>query len=135
MNAKIIRVERSIEGIFGVLKLEYRCFCVTIENEELSIPDGEYVCYRYQSPKNGEVWELQDVPGRTHIQIHPANEAYQLLGCIAVGQYFDKLRGNRAILNSGNTFEQFMKVTKQANRLDLTIDSYRDLSRFKGNAL
>ena len=151
MNAEIIRVERSDEGIFGVLKLEGRCFCVTLElpwysnkstsdtpndsSDISSIPDGTYICYRVQSPSRGEVWQLQDVPNRQHVLIHAGNTVKDTLGCILVAQYFGKLQGNRAVLNSGTTFSQFMDVTKQVNRLDLMIDSYRDLSHFIGNVL
>lgn len=143
MNAEIIRVERSNEGIFGVLKLEGRCFCVTLElpwysnkstsdtpndpSDISSIPDGTYTCYRVQSPSRGEVWQLQDVPNRQHVLIHAGNTVKDTMGCILVAQYFGKLQGNRAILNSGDTFEKFMDVTRQVNRLDLTIDSYRYL--------
>ena len=147
MKAEIIRVEQGDDGTFGVLKLEGKCFCVTLElpwydidNDGYSdknvscIPDGKYICYRYQSPTHGEVWEIQDVPKRTRVQIHAGNTVKDTLGCILVAQHFSKLQGNRAILNSGNTFKQFMLATKQANRLDLTIDLYRDLSRFVGNA-
>ena len=142
MDAHIIRIERGDEGIFGVLKLEGRCFCVTLElpwydnqNDISAIPDGTYTCYRFQSPTHGLVWELQAVPNRMYVQIHAGNTVKDTLGCILVAQYFGKLQGNRAILNSGNTFEQFMNVTKQSNQLNLIIDSYVDLSRITGHAL
>jgi hypothetical protein len=70
-----------------------------------------------------------------YVQIHAGNTVKDTLGCILVAQYFGKLQGNRAILNSGNTFEQFMNVTKQSNQLNLIIDSYVDLSRITGHAL
>lgn len=142
MNVQINRLERAEDGIYGVLKLEWRCFCVTLElpwydNQEniSAIPDGEYICYRFQSPSRGEVWELQNLPNRKHVQIHAGNTVKDTLGCILVAQYFGKLQGNRAILNSGKTFNEFMEATRQANRLDLTIDSYIDLSKFRGHAL
>jgi hypothetical protein len=142
MNAEIIRVEQSNEGIFGVLKLEGRCFCVTLElpwvnnqNEISAIPKGEYTCYRVQSPSQGEVWQLQNVPNRKHVLIHAGNTTRDTLGCILVAQFFGKLQGNRAVLNSGTTFNQFMEVTRQVNRLDLTIDSYRELSKLKVDSL
>jgi hypothetical protein len=140
--AEIIRVEQGDDGILGVLKLEGRCFCVTLElpwydnqNDISAIPNSTYTCYRFQSPKHGEVWVLMDVPNRTHVQIHAGNTTKDTLGCILVAQYFGKLQGNRTIQNSGKTFEQFMDVTRQANRLELKIDSYRDLSKFEGYAL
>jgi len=49
------------------------------------IPDGVYPWQKYNSPTKGKVILLQDVPGRTNIEIHIANYVRQLLGCIAVG--------------------------------------------------
>lgn len=129
MKADIIRVENNpVEGTFGVVLLEGRVFCVCLEEtqKEISydshIPAGNYICERYLSPtKHIEVWELQHVQNRTHIQIHAGNTLDDTLGCILLGQYFDKLRGNRAVLNSGSTFEKFMQVTRNADRLNLTI--------------
>lgn len=55
------------------------------------IPVGDYVATIYASPKHGQVYMLQDVFGRSAIEIHAANFAgdealgwkSELLGCIA----------------------------------------------------
>jgi len=52
---------------------------------ESCIPDGEYRMRPYSSAKYPNVWEVCDVPGRTHILIHAANYSHQLAGCIAPG--------------------------------------------------
>lgn len=52
---------------------------------ESCIPDGEYALNPYSSAKYPDVWQVANVPGRTHILIHPANYAHQLAGCIAPG--------------------------------------------------
>ena len=52
---------------------------------ESCIPDGEYALRPYSSPKYPHVWEVCDVPGRTHILIHVANKPEELAGCIAPG--------------------------------------------------
>ena len=49
------------------------------------IPSGVYKAFRRASERNGNVIELNDVPGRTFIQIHIGNTADDLSGCIAVG--------------------------------------------------
>jgi len=49
------------------------------------IPPGKYHAFVRKDGKNGKCIELRDVPGRTHIQIHVANWAWQLQGCIGVG--------------------------------------------------
>jgi len=129
MKVDIIRVERNpVEGTFSVLLLEGRVFCVALEETQKttpydsSIPAGNYTCERFLSPtKHIEVWELQHVQNRTHVQIHAGNTLDDTLGCILLGQYFDKLRDNRAVLNSGKTFKKFMQVTRNADKLNLTI--------------
>lgn len=59
-----------------------------------SIPAGEYLCKWQWSPKwKRDVYHLQDVPGRTVIEIHPANHFgdtalglhAEVDGCIALG--------------------------------------------------
>lgn len=49
------------------------------------IPEGLYNVERVKSPKFGDVWEVKDVTGRTHILFHSANRAKELQGCIAPG--------------------------------------------------
>lgn len=52
---------------------------------ESCIPDGEYSMNSYSSETYPNVWQIANVPGRTHILIHAANYADQLAGCIAPG--------------------------------------------------
>lgn len=57
------------------------------------IEPGAFVCVLSTHPREGVCYELQNVPGRTAILIHPANVMEQLLGCIALGMSpssFDK---------------------------------------------
>lgn len=78
-------------GTNGTLYLGDRILCHTIElpwrqnrHEVSCILEGTYGLYRGQFPKNGDQIGLADVPGRTAILIHPANDALrQLQGCIA----------------------------------------------------
>ena len=58
----------------------------TIERPECSanpcIPEGRYLFERDLTGRH-QWWKILDVEGRTNIEIHPANRADQLLGCIA----------------------------------------------------
>ncbi len=128
MRIDIVRVEKSVDGMFGVLLIEKRAFCNTFEDiwdnnaYGTGIPNGNYTATKYYSPsKKIEVWQLNDVPDRNNIQIHAGNTLNDTLGCILIGQSWDKLRGNRAILNSGDTFTKFMQVTRNEKRLDINI--------------
>ena len=50
------------------------------------------------------VWELQNVPGRACIQIHVANKASELRGCIAPGLSINSTRD--AVLSSVLAFNK-----------------------------
>ncbi len=58
------------------------------------------------SPKHGHVWVATNVPGRSEIEVHNANLAKQLLGCIGVGNSFGTLDGLPAVLNSVDTLNR-----------------------------
>lgn len=65
-----------------------------------AIPLGRYELELYNSPKFGWVPLFKDVPGFSYIEIHGANNAEQLLGCIAVGEHrtIDGVAGCRGVL-------------------------------------
>lgn len=125
---EIIRLEETTEGTFGVLKIDKRVFCVTLEPEdklnksnESSIPAQQYMCQRATSPSHGETFRVKDVPERYGILFHKGNTETDTAGCILLGQYTDKLRGNRAIKNSGDTFKAFMLELEGEGFVHLTI--------------
>jgi hypothetical protein len=72
--------------------------CSTLEDEDrrlekgndkvpgrTAMPLGRYELELYDSPKHGTVPLFLKVPGFTYTEIHGANCAEQLLGCVAVG--------------------------------------------------
>jgi len=78
-------------GTNGILQNSKGFICYTIElpwlNNEVRkscIPEGKYVLVKRYSQKFGRHILLKDVPKRTFILMHPANNAKkELLGCIA----------------------------------------------------
>jgi hypothetical protein len=82
---------------YGVLDSPRICYTVEDEDRRLeegngkiygksAIPTGRFQLTRYQSPKRGsECILLNAVPGFSGVEIHAANHAEELLGCIAVG--------------------------------------------------
>lgn len=73
------------------------------------IPSGVYEFEHYFSPKHDfMVWKAVDVPGRDSIEIHPANLASELLGCIGTGDTLGDIDGHIAVLNSKATFNMLM---------------------------
>lgn len=129
MELDLIRLENSEQGTFGVLRMDGKVFCVTLEPPDRDnarnvsrIPAGRYVCNRVRSPRFGETYEVADVPGRTHILFHPGNVDEDTRGCVLLGNHFGLLRGDRAVLNSGRTFARFLEAAAEAPRLNLTIE-------------
>lgn len=78
------------------------------------IPKGEYkVVWNYSPKFKTNTYEIQAVPNRTGIRIHPANYFRQLNGCIALGDKLVDIDGDGKldVANSKATlklFENFM---------------------------
>jgi hypothetical protein len=125
---EIIRLEETDQGTIGVLKVDKVVCCFTLEpSDQLnaksisSIPAQQYTCKLHQSPKHGLTYMVENVPGRDWILFHAGNVVAQTEGCILLGDRVGKLKGNRAVLNSGDTFKQFMETMNGAERIHLTI--------------
>ena len=113
MILELIRLETGKEGTFGILKIDKKIFCATLEPPDIMntvfvscIPTGQYTMMPFK-----HTWEVMNVPGRTGIFFHAGNVIKDTLGCILLGQYVDKLKGDRAIHNSGKTFRKFLALT------------------------
>jgi len=129
---ELIRLETSPEwGTFGVLKLAKALFCVTLEPpwrmnrpNASNIPAGQYLCKRFHSAKFGQTFMVLDVPARDYILFHAGNTDDDTRGCIVLAEYVGKLKGNRAVLNSGATFNRFMGALLGYDEAHLTITEY-----------
>ena len=117
---KLRRLTRShIVPTFGVLCRDDGVpFAVTLERPWLSnmagrscIPEGRYIAKRHVSPKFGETFWLQDVPGRSEILFHKGNIDDDTHGCILVGEAFNPVRGEAGITSSKEGFDEFMRLT------------------------
>ena len=74
------------------------------------IPPGYYIAQYRNSPSNGDVIELKNVPNRSYVQIHSGNYTSQIAGCILVG---DSLRdinkdGTLDVTNSKASLEKLL---------------------------
>lgn len=129
---ELIRLEEDGQfGTFGVLKINKKVFCVTLEPPDKenaqnisSIPAQQYVCRKYSSNRYPNTYQVTNVPGRTSVLFHAGNKAEDTAGCILLGQHFGLLAGDepkRAILNSGATFKKFIEILSQVNAFHLTI--------------
>jgi hypothetical protein len=87
---------------------------------ESCIPDGNYVLRRCNSPKFGpNMWEVADVPGRSHILIHVANTSRDVVGCIGLGEsLYGDLSG---VGSSRKAIAAFYDKTAGLDEIELTI--------------
>lgn len=128
-HLEIIRVEDSFQsGVFGMLLIGTEAFCMTLEPHEWGnvrnvscVPPGQYECVRIISPKFGTTYEICNVPNRSHVLFHPGNRVEDTEGCVLLAEKLGKLRGDRAILNSGKTFMNFMNTMQSYPEFKLTI--------------
>jgi len=126
---ELVRLEEnSKHGTFGILKIDKRIFCATLEPADKmnvqnisSIPTQQYQCLKIDSPKFGTTYKVCDVPGRSDILFHKGNVAGDTLGCILLGQHHGKLGTGRGMRNSGESFNRFMLELNGAMGFHLTI--------------
>ncbi len=90
-KATLTRTETGPDGTFGLLATDSGFSCYIVERPAVGdhpcIQAGTYKFkWRKDSPSHGECYEAEFVPDRTNIQIHAANWADQLLGCLAPGR-------------------------------------------------
>jgi len=125
---EIIRLEESEQGTIGVVRIDKEVFCFSLEPKnklnkanESCIAQGQYLCHRTNSPKFGETFIVANVVDRKNILFHAGNLVSDTSGCIVLGQTVGKLRGNRALLNSGATFKKFLHIMDNEQAFHLTI--------------
>ena len=130
---KLIRVASLADGTFGVLLDDNVPFCVTLERpwkdnqRNIScIPKGGYICKRIMSPKFGDTFEVQLVPDRSHILFHKGNLKEDTHGCIILGEMFEPLNEQNAVLSSGKAFKEFKWRTVDKDFFTLKIEEAWD---------
>ncbi len=103
-EAAIVHTNENFKATFGQLVNEEGEFIhFTMERRDTLIPEGIYAYCFYNSPVNGWVVLLKDVPGFDYIEHHAANWPYQLKGCTAHGVsiniYVPALLNSKMVLN------------------------------------
>ena len=130
-TVKIFRVESSKDGTFGVMTIDDRVLCVTLERPWLSntkgvscIPAGNYHCSSYQSKKFGNTFIVDAVPGgRSGILFHSGNRAKDSKGCIILARKFHTFTdpNDRGVMESKDAMVSFLKVMSEENNFMLQI--------------
>lgn len=131
---------RTDTPTFGVLLYEGMPFCVTLERPWLSnrrgescIPLGDYRVVRCRnspdydfqdSPRFGDTFQVMNVQGRSKILFHKGNINDDTHGCIIVGEKYEPLHGEPAVLASGPAFAEFMRLLAGESAFDLSITDH-----------
>jgi len=126
---RLLRLEENyIYGTFGVLIIDSKVFCVTLEPPDVlnqtsisSIPAQQYTCKRYSSDSYPNTFQIMNVPERSYVLFHAGNFVENTEGCVLLARKFGVLSGGRAVLNSGETFNQFMEKMSGVDEFRLTI--------------
>lgn len=125
MNIIVQRKSKSIDGIFGVMTLDWNAFtCVTLENLDKCIPKGTYEVDFNYSPHFNRIMPHILVPSRDSasggdagIRIHWANFPAQLEGCIAVGTAVDGDSIDQSLI----PFNQLYAILNQQHGITIEI--------------
>lgn len=75
-----------------------------------AMPLGRFRLELYHSPKHGLVPLFKDVPQFSYTEIHKANKAEELLGCVAVG----KVRTETGVANCAPILARIVDIMQHA---------------------
>lgn len=116
MNIILQRLVDSGNETFGVILKDGKPMFTTLEpswknnQQNVScIPPGRYKCKKMFSNRfKKELFEIQNVPDRTVVEIHVGNSAIDTHGCILLGMSYSL--SSNAIVNSTLAFNSFMSM-------------------------
>jgi hypothetical protein len=128
MKASIVRLEHSLQGELGALLFDGVIFCFTLQPDSLDtlrfhIPEGNYIAKRFHGTKWPNTFEIvgEGTKGHSALLFHAGNTEVDSLGCTLLGSSVGKLKGYRAVSNSGLTFKLFLEFTKNVDSFPLKI--------------
>lgn len=128
-TVKLLRTyqDKVTIGVFIILDDGLPIFsCMSLELPWLDnkpqvscVPEGEYqIKYEYSNKFKRFLWELKGVPNRSEIKIHPANNVYELEGCIALGR---NLALKSALVSSRLSVDQFNRLMENVKSSKIII--------------
>lgn len=123
MSKISIKTIKQPDCTLGVLTIEgsdFRCFTLELPDKGNApniscIPAGTYEYYKRTSGVNGEVIELNNVVGRSFIQVHKGNFTSNILGCILLGKTIADINGDGIpdVTSSGATVKEFLSIIEE----------------------
>jgi hypothetical protein len=91
------------------------------EKQISCIPASKYKIRLHDSPKFGKVYQVCDVPDRSHILIHAGNTKEDTHGCILLGLMYGTLGTETAVISSRAAFANFMTSMIGVEQAELEI--------------
>jgi len=102
-------------GVFGVLSVDgFECYTVErpwLDNKprESCIPEGVYRLELGMYNRGGyPAYEIMNVPDRSLIKMHIANNINDVIGCVGFGDSLGYYENLWSVMNSGKTMAKFM---------------------------
>jgi len=102
-------------GVFGNLSVDgFECYTVErpwLDNKprESCIPEGVYRLELGMYNRGGyPAYEIMDVPDRSLIKMHIANNINDVIGCVGFGDNLGYYENLWSVMNSGKTMAKFM---------------------------
>lgn len=141
--ATLTRYKTSPHGTFGRLEIDD----LKLRTGELPdkgnaagiscIPAGEYECRWARSPRFGEKYTLQNVPGRSHILIHSGNLCgdttaglkSDVEGCILLGYGVGLMGGQECVVTSKAAVDDFEAHMKREPFTLKVVDEYLETGK------
>lgn len=119
MKLELKRQPATANACLGSLYVNGIWECYTLERPEVMIPCGTFPVVIRMSPTHKELRPyIDNVPGRTDIEMHIGNWPRDSKGCVLVGQ----LKGDSSIGSSGLAFHALMQ--KLEGQTDISIQVY-----------
>jgi len=106
---------------------DFQCFTLELPllNNETNVsciyPAGGYVGRKHYSVKNGDVIAIDNVMGRTGIQVHSGNYTSQIQGCILVGDSIKFLNDDKIpdVTNSRKTLSKLLSLIEDSVDIEI----------------
>lgn len=138
MNYKVIyllRVTRdNPNGTFGIFKYQEIPFAVSYELPWLlnkrnvsCIPEGDYLCTQHIRPDGKVVYDVNDVPDRTLIEIHIGNNKRDVKGCICPGEKYEPIGHELSVQESTHAMKELIGIIKPDSAFILKIREHEIL--------
>ena len=110
---RLVRLEQSSHGALGAFLIDGEIHSFTLEPDATDpkkpqIKQGVYHVQRFHGTKWKDTFEIV-VPDHVAVLIHAGNTEADTRMCILLGESVGKLKGDRAVLNSGYSFKSFMQ--------------------------